>query len=193
MQGNIIEILSQNQLVPVVTFTSGDDPSAFMDYLISLGVHCIEVTLRTPEGIEAIKALKKSHADNAVIGAGTVINAEQVSMLKEAGADFLVSPGFTPSLIYKMSESEIPFIPGAATPSEVMHAKELGLKALKFFPAYLYGGIDALKNFGQLFPDLMFCPTGGITSETSSDYLALKNVVAVGGSWFQKEYQERRT
>lgn len=190
MQGNIIEILSQNQQVPVVTFTKGDDPAAFMDYLIGRGVNCIEVTLRTPEGMEAIRSLKKSHVNKAAIGAGTVTNSEQIAQLKAAGADFLVSPGTTPSLVSDMVDSKIPFIPGVATPSEVMHAREMGLSALKFFPANLYGGIEALKNFGNLFPDVRFCPTGGISANTAQEYLALKNVIAVGGSWFQKEFKQ---
>jgi len=180
--------MAGHSLVPVVTFTEGDDPIAFMEFLIAQGVECIEVTLRTPQGIKAIAQLKEQYGDKALIGAGTVIREEQVAHLAGLKADFMVSPGITPALHTAMHQSGLPYLPGIATPSELMRAAEMGMETLKFFPANLFGGLQGLKAYGQVFPEIQFCPTGGITKETSADYLALDNVFAVGGSWFQKEF-----
>tara|TARA_B110000503_G_C7162602_1_gene420371 strand:- start:2412 stop:2990 length:579 start_codon:yes stop_codon:yes gene_type:complete len=188
---SINKILKNNPLVPVVTFQKEDNPEAFMDYLIKRSVFCIEITLRTDYGLKAIELLKKKFSDTIQVGAGTVINSEQVDQLKSIGVDFIVSPGLTVDLFECMTKSKIPFLPGVATPSEIIQAQELGLEYLKFFPANLYGGIDALKMFGGLFPTIKFCPTGGISEETSQEYLALSNVIAVGGSWFQKNYKTK--
>lgn len=176
-------------LVPVVTFNTGDDPVRFMDYLQSQNVNCIEITLRTKEGLKAIELLKQVRPD-VLVGAGTVVSPVQVKELKNIGADFIVSPGLTGLLLQELKLSGVPFLPGVSTPSEIMMAKENGLNALKFFPANLFGGIKSLKAYGQVFPDITFCPTGGITPETSNDYLSLDNVFAIGGSWFQKNYKE---
>jgi 2-dehydro-3-deoxyphosphogluconate aldolase/(4S)-4-hydroxy-2-oxoglutarate aldolase len=188
---SIYKILKNNPLVPVVTFNKEDDPEDFMDYLIKRNVFCIEITLRTEYGLKAIELLKKKFSDTIQVGAGTVISSLQVNQLKSIGADFMVSPGLTVDLFEFMIKSKIPFLPGVATPSEIIKAQELGLEYLKFFPANLYGGIDALKMFGGLFPALKFCPTGGISEATSQEYLALNNVIAVGGSWFQKNYKTK--
>jgi len=156
---SIYKILKNNPLVPVVTFNKEDDPKDFMDYLIKRNVFCIEITLRTEYGLKAIELLKKKFSDTIQVGAGTVISSLQVNQLKSIGADFMVSPGLTVDLFECMINSKIPFLPGVATPSEIIKAQELGLEYLKFFPANLYGGIDALKMFGGLFPALKFCPT----------------------------------
>ena len=191
-QNNIRAVLQGHERVPVVTFNEGDDPVAFMRYLLNDGVKCIEITLRTPYGLPAIKAIREAFGKEVVIGAGTVLGPEQLPALKEAQTDFLVSPGATDALIDSMDESGMAYLPGAVTPSEIMHLRSRGLRTLKFFPAHLFGGKDALKAYGQLFPDVVFCPTGGIKKETSNEYLSLSNVFAVGGSWFQKAYQEKR-
>jgi 2-dehydro-3-deoxyphosphogluconate aldolase/(4S)-4-hydroxy-2-oxoglutarate aldolase len=188
---SINKILKNNPLVPVVTFQKEDDPVAFMDYLIKNNIFCIEITLRTEYGLKAIKVLKEKFSDTIQVGAGTVINETQVNELKSMGADFMVSPGLTVDLFECMTKSKIPFLPGVATPSEIIQAQELKLEYLKFFPANLYGGVGALKMFGGLFPSIKFCPTGGINEETSQEYLALPNVIAVGGSWFQKNYKTK--
>ena len=188
-QNNILAIMKSHNLVPVVTFNDGDDPFDFVDYLQSKGVNCIEITLRTNAGFKAIKLLKAKRPD-VLVGAGTVIAAGQIQKLKDIGVDFLVSPGLTAELLQSLKSSGIPFLPGVATPSEIMAAKEKGLTALKFFPANLFGGIKSLKAYGQVFPDIKFCPTGGITSESSRDYLFLDNVFAIGGSWFQNKFKE---
>jgi 2-dehydro-3-deoxyphosphogluconate aldolase/(4S)-4-hydroxy-2-oxoglutarate aldolase len=188
-QNNVRQTLQGHSLVPVVTFNEGDDANAFMRYLLDQEVRCIEITLRTSEGINAIASLKKEFGNEVLVGAGTVTNQQQVEALQKIDADFMVSPGLTPNLQKVMQESGIPYLPGVATPSEIVSAMEMGLDTLKFFPANLFGGLNALKAYGQVFPEVIFCPTGGATKQTSEDYLALSNVFAVGGTWFQKEYQ----
>lgn len=187
-QNHIRQVLQGHHTIPVVTFNEGDDPVKFMQYLLNNDVRCIEVTLRTPQGIEAIHRLRAAFGSEITIGAGTVINVSQVDMLRKAQVDFLVSPGSTTSLLSAMNESGLAYLPGAVTPTEVMRMQELGLDTLKFFPANLFGGIDALRNYAQLFQDIKFCPTGGIKPADATNYLALQNVIAVGGSWFQKDY-----
>jgi len=189
-QNNIRQTLAGHTLVPVVTFNEGDNYSSFMQYLLENEVRCIEITLRTSEGIKAIEALKKEFGNKLLIGAGTVTNEDQVSVLKEVQADFMVSPGLTPHLQQVMQTSGIPYLPGVATPSEIISAVEMGLDTLKFFPANIFGGIGALKAYGQVFPQVTFCPTGGATKQTSAEYLSLDNVFAVGGTWFQKDYHQ---
>jgi 2-dehydro-3-deoxyphosphogluconate aldolase/(4S)-4-hydroxy-2-oxoglutarate aldolase len=190
-QNNIREILEGHDRVPVVTFGQEDDPVAFMQYLLEEGVKCIEITLRTEFGLPAIRAIRFAFGPEVVVGAGTVLDPSQLPALNDAGTDFLVSPGATDDLIDAMEASGMAYLPGAVTPSEIMHLRSKGMRTLKFFPAHLFGGKDALKAYGQLFPDVAFCPTGGIKKETSGDYLSLSNVFAVGGSWFQKDYQRR--
>jgi 2-dehydro-3-deoxyphosphogluconate aldolase/(4S)-4-hydroxy-2-oxoglutarate aldolase len=190
-QNNIREILEGHDRVPVVTFGQEDDPVAFMQYLLEEGVKCIEITLRTEFGLPAIRAIRLAFGPEVVVGAGTVLDPSQLPALNDAGTDFLVSPGATDDLIDAMEASGMAYLPGAVTPSEIMHLRSKGMRTLKFFPAHLFGGKDALKAYGQLFPDVAFCPTGGIKKETSGDYLSLSNVFAVGGSWFQKDYQRR--
>lgn len=180
--------MSGHPLVPVVTFKEADDPRQLMNYLIENDIHCIEVTLRTPQGIKAIATLRKTYGASILVGAGTVTTTSQVDELKEVGVDFLVSPGITSSLQKAMQASGIPYLPGVATPGEILKAMEMGLRTLKFFPANLFGGLDALKAYEQVFPDIQFCPTGGVTQDTCQDYLALRNVFAVGGTWFQKQF-----
>lgn len=186
---NIRQLLQGHSTIPVVTFKEGDDPIEFMDYLVENGVNCIEVTLRTSAGIEAIKLLKQQRP-KVLLGAGTVIQVNQLEELHQIGADFAVSPGLSSDLVKRSRELDLPFLPGVVTPSEVMKAMELGLDTLKFFPANLFGGIETLKAYGQLFPQVKFCPTGGITPESSPPFLDLNNVISVGGSWFQKNFNQ---
>lgn len=187
-QNNIRNILNGHSIIPVVTFTENDNPIAFMDYLIQNGIRCIEVTLRTPQGMEAIQRLKDEMGDDILVGAGTVISPGQIMQLKRLKADFIVSPGLTRDLQILMDESSLPYLPGVATPSEIIKAMELGLTTLKFFPANLFGGLSALKTYANLFPDIQFCPTGGVNKESSQEFLVLNNVFAVGGSWLQNEF-----
>lgn len=188
-QNNIREILKGHQEIPVVSFKKGDDPFHFMEYLIQSGVGCMEVTLRSDFSMEAIEILQKNKPENFLVGAGTVINKEQITELKKLKIDFLVSPSFTNDLLESMDNSGIAYLPGVATPKDIMEAIENGLGNLKFFPASLFGGIEALEAYGKVFPQVEFCPTGGIDKMSSRNYLKLSNVFAVGGSWFQKTYQ----
>jgi 2-dehydro-3-deoxyphosphogluconate aldolase/(4S)-4-hydroxy-2-oxoglutarate aldolase len=190
MQNGIRKVMEGHSLVPVVIFNTADEAPAFIEYLMTQNVNCIEITLRTPAGIKAIELLKKEYYGRFLIGAGTVTNNDQLDQLVKLKADFIVSPGLTSELQGEMEASGLPYLPGTSTPSEIMWAREQGLDTLKFFPANLFGGLDALKAYGQLFPDVQFCPTGGITKATSNDYLSLSNVFAVGGSWFQKDFKK---
>ncbi len=190
IQNNIEELLQGHELIPVVTFQEGDDAVGFMEYLVQQNIKCIEITLRTSAGMKAIELLKKEMSDKVLIGAGTVISTEQIDQLKAIDADFMVSPGLTPKLQEAMHNSGIPYLPGTATPSEIMKAMEMGLNVLKFFPANLFGGINALSAYANIFPSIKFCPTGGINEKTTKEYLELSNVFAVGGSWFQKNYNQ---
>lgn len=189
VQNNIRELLLGHDLIPVITFNEGDDVLAFMKFLIQRDIKCIEVTLRTQAGMKAIELLRKEMPEEILIGAGTVVSKEQINQLKAIGTDFLVSPGLTNSLQEAMQTSALPYLPGVSTPTEIMNAMELGLETLKFFPANLFGGQSALKTYGNLFPKIQFCPTGGVNENTKDEYLSLSNVFAVGGSWFQKTYK----
>lgn len=189
-QFDVRQILSGHQLIPVVTFSNGMDPLNFADFLLKEGVRVIEVTLRTEAGLRAISVIKENRPE-MLVGAGTVLRNEQLKLLKKNNVDFVISPGLTPSLLKAFNEWEIPFIPGVATPSEVMMARDNGLSTLKFFPAQMFGGVKMLKTYNQLFPDVSFCPTGGISEETFEEYLKLDNVYAVGGSWLQNKYKNR--
>ena len=188
---DIEQVLKYQKYVPVVTFEETDDVGRFADFLLDQGVSCIEVTLRTPFAMQAIRDLKNAYKDRLVIGAGTVTRVHQIVELKKIGVDFIVCPGLIKELFEAASKASIPFLPGVATPTEIMNARAWGIKWLKFFPANVNGGAIALKAYASVFPDVRFCPTGGISKDSSSDYLDLSNVFAVGGSWFQKEFPNK--
>tara|TARA_B110000046_G_scaffold135098_1_gene141370 strand:+ start:108 stop:689 length:582 start_codon:yes stop_codon:yes gene_type:complete len=188
---DIEQVLKYQKYVPVVTFAETDDVGRFADFLLDQGVSCIEVTLRTPFAMQAIRDLKNAYKDRLVIGAGTITRVHQIVELKKIGADFIVCPGLIKELFEAASKASIPFLPGVATPTEIMNARAWGIKWLKFFPANVNGGAIALKAYASVFPDVRFCPTGGISKDSSSDYLDLSNVFAVGGSWFQKEFHNK--
>jgi 2-dehydro-3-deoxyphosphogluconate aldolase/(4S)-4-hydroxy-2-oxoglutarate aldolase len=188
---DIEQVLKYQKYVPVVTFEETDDVGRFADFLLDQGVSCIEVTLRTSFAMQAIRDLKNAYKDRLVIGAGTVTRVHQIVELKKIGVDFIVCPGLIKELFEAASKASIPFLPGVATPTEIMNARAWGIKWLKFFPANVNGGAIALKAYASVFPDVRFCPTGGISKDSSSDYLDLSNVFAVGGSWFQKEFPNK--
>jgi 2-dehydro-3-deoxyphosphogluconate aldolase/(4S)-4-hydroxy-2-oxoglutarate aldolase len=186
-QNNIEQILSAHSVIPVVTIYSLDEVDSVIAALIAKNIRVIEVTLRTEVAFDAIKKIKTSYAKEMCIGVGTVVNVDQMKDAKSAGVDFIVCPGLEENLILELQKSGIPFIPGVATPSEIMQGIQLGCSLLKFFPANLFGGLEALKTYAQVFPSVQFCPTGGITEDTYSSYLELKNVISVGGSWMMKK------
>ena len=146
------------------------------------GIRVLEVTLRTPAAIDVIKRIAEEVPDS-LIGAGTVTNAQQLKAVVEAGAKFAISPGMTADLLKAGMDAEIPLIPGISSTSDLMKGKDAGYTHMKFFPAEASGGVKAIKSISGPFPDVTFCPTGGIGPNNYNDYLALNNVKCVGGSW----------
>ncbi|MDI9834467.1 MULTISPECIES: bifunctional 4-hydroxy-2-oxoglutarate aldolase/2-dehydro-3-deoxy-phosphogluconate aldolase [unclassified Streptomyces] len=172
-------------LAPVVPVVVVDDPSDAVPLaraLVAGGLRAIEVTLRTPAALDAIRAVADAVPD-AVVGAGTVLTPGQVTRSVEAGARFLVSPGWTDALLDAMRASGVPYLPGVSTASEVVALLERGVRELKFFPAEAAGGTAYLRSLYGPLPQVRFCPTGGIGPGSAPDYLALPNVACVGGSW----------
>lgn len=172
------------QLAPVVPVLVIEDASTAADLaraLVAGGLPALEVTLRTPAALDAIRAM--SQVKGGVVGAGTLLTPEDVRAAKEAGARFGVSPGATDRLIDAAIDVGLPLLPGAATASEIMALLERGYDVVKFFPAEASGGAKALAAIGAPIPQVRFCPTGGISPANVRDYLALKNVLCVGGSW----------
>ena len=179
---SIEKILSSAPVVPVVVIEKLEDAAPLARALYNGGLKALEITLRTPIAAEAVKLMKEA-VPEAYVGTGTVVDKATFNASVEAGADFMVSPGVNDELLALAKESDIPFLPGAATPSEVMKLASQGFKFLKFFPAEAAGGTAMLKSIGGPLPQVTFCPTGGISLETAPNYLALKNVICVGGTW----------
>ncbi len=179
---NISEILSISPIIPVAIIPDGVDAVELARALSSGGINIIEVTLRTPSAIDSIRSISSALKD-VCVGAGTVWNADDAEQVIDAGAQFIVSPAFVQTVFEVCTKRSIPYLPGLATVTEAAHCAELGLSAVKVFPANIVGGPAAIKAFASVLPDLKYCPTGGVNLELASDYLALDNVVCVGGSW----------
>jgi len=179
---NIEAILSSAPVVPVVVIDNLEDAAPLARALYNGGLRALEITLRTPVAAEAVKLMKQA-VPEAYVGTGTVVDKATFEASVAAGADFMVSPGVTDELIELAKSTDIPFLPGAATPSEVMRLVSHGFKFLKFFPAEAAGGVPMLKSIGGPLPQVTFCPTGGISLETAPKYLSLSNVICVGGTW----------
>ncbi|MFI7612600.1 bifunctional 4-hydroxy-2-oxoglutarate aldolase/2-dehydro-3-deoxy-phosphogluconate aldolase [Nonomuraea terrae] len=177
-----MSLLDLAPVIPVVVIDDVDTAVPLARALVAGGLPVIEVTLRTPAARDAIARITDEVPD-ATVGAGTVRTTEDIAASVAAGAKFLVSPGTTLSLVEAMDASGVPYLPGAATVSEVMALVERGVKELKFFPAEAAGGVPYLKSLAGPLPDVRFCPTGGIRVNTAPDYLALPNVGCVGGTW----------
>jgi 2-dehydro-3-deoxyphosphogluconate aldolase / (4S)-4-hydroxy-2-oxoglutarate aldolase len=177
------EILTASPVVPVIVINDVKDAVPLAKALIAGGVRTLEVTLRTACALEAIKTIMEE-VPEAIVGAGTVTTVEQFRKVSELGVEFIITPGLTASLLKEAVAGDIPVIPGIATLGELMTGAEAGLTCFKFFPAEINGGVAALKAFAGPMPDVKFCPTGGISLKNYRDYLALKNVLCVGGSWF---------
>lgn len=176
------EIFQGTSVIAMVSLARAADAVPLASALLRGGLRVIEVSLRTPEATAAIQAIAR-HLPDAVVGAGAVLTGADVTRAVEAGARFLASPGLTPDLVAAGLASDLPYLPGAVTPSEVIAAREHGFSLLKFFPAAASGGIEALRQLAPVFPGIAFCPTGGVDGETASGYLALPNVPLVGGGW----------
>jgi len=179
------QVESTLRLAPVVPVVIIDDARLAVPMaraLVAGGVPAIEVTLRTPAALDAIKAIAEE-VEGAVVGVGTVLSAKDLRAAHKAGAKFAVSPGVSPGLLDAADDSELPLLPGAATASEVMTLLERGYRFLKFFPAVPAGGHKLLGAWASPLPQVTFCPTGGISLSSAPDFLSLPNVVCVGGSW----------
>jgi len=178
----IADLLRAARIVPVLTIRDAAQAVPLARALVAGGVNTLEVTLRTEAGAKAAEAIM-AEVPGAVVGLGTVLARRDLLLARKLGVTFAFSPGATPELLDAAAEDGIPFVPGIATASELMAAAARGFTTVKLFPAAQLGGIGALKALGAPFPDARFCPTGGIGEEEMRDYLALPNVVAVGGSW----------
>ncbi|MGV8960090.1 MAG: bifunctional 4-hydroxy-2-oxoglutarate aldolase/2-dehydro-3-deoxy-phosphogluconate aldolase [Stenotrophomonas sp.] len=175
-------VLNLAPVIPVFTPDNIDDAVQVAQALFNGGLPVIEVTLRTPDAMAAIKAMVEA-VPEAVIGAGTVLTAAQMEQLKHAGGRFAVSPGATDRLYAAARATDLPFLPGVATSSELMRGLEQELDTFKFFPAVQAGGAAMLSAWNGPFRDVRFCPTGGISAQTARQFLHLPNVLCVGGSW----------
>ena len=178
----LLEITGLAPVIPVLQFDDIDTAVLTSRALVAGGLPVIEITLRTPSALECIAAVAKQ-VEGAVVGSGTVMTAAMMKDCVEVGCQFLVSPGATQELIDANKKTDVPLLPGVATPSEAMSVMGEGYEFLKFFPAEQAGGVNYLKALAPVLQGLKFCPTGGLTAEKAPDYLALPNVVCVGGSW----------
>jgi 2-dehydro-3-deoxyphosphogluconate aldolase/(4S)-4-hydroxy-2-oxoglutarate aldolase len=179
---SVSEIVQLGPVIPVLAFESVEQGEAVSRALYAGGVKVLEITLRTPAGLKVIERVS-GLADDIVVGVGTITRPEQCLEAKQAGAQFAVSPGLTRPLHEAAQAAGLPLLPGVMTPSDILLALELGYRIVKFFPAQQAGGVAMLQAFHGPFPDLKFCPTGGISAESAPNFLALPNVVCVGGSW----------
>lgn len=175
-------LFEQGPVVPVIVIKDLADAVPMAKALLAGGIKVLEVTLRTPVALDAIRLLSTEVPD-AIVGAGTVTTAAQLQQVVEAGARFAISPGLTRELLQAGKDAAIPLIPGIASISELMEGTGLGYTHFKFFPAEAAGGVKTLKSIHGPFSDIRFCPTGGINEKNFKDYLALPNVKCVGGSW----------
>ena len=179
---NILEIMRVGPVIPVIVIEDLAYAVPLARALVAGGVRVLEVTLRTPAALAAIRAIA-GEVPEAIVGVGTLTRPEDFTKARDAGARFGVSPGLTPALIEAAWESGLPLLPGVMTPSDVIAARLAGFRELKLFPARQAGGIGILQALAGPFPDVTFCPTGGIAAETAPEFLALPNVACVGGSW----------
>ena len=186
LQNGIANIVEKHQMIPVVTVHDVNEVDTIAKTILARSVNCVEVTLRSAVAWDAIHVFQEKYGDQLLVGVGTVLTEENVERCSKSKVDFIVSPGLTRNMVKAMDASSIPFLPGVATPSEIVLAMELGCGFLKFFPSNLFGGLEAVRSYGKLFRGIKFCPTGGINSENYKDFLALDNVVSVGGSWLSE-------
>ena len=178
---NLEQIMRAGPVIPVLRVEDPEVAIPLAKALVEGGLPTLEVTLRTDAAIEVIHAM--SGVDGAIIGVGTVTRPEQFEQASRVGSRFAVTPGLSPALLEAAPEAGMPVLPGVMTPSELIEAGEHGFKRLKLFPAEVAGGVPMLKSLAGPFSDISFCPTGGVSPANMNDYLALSNVICVGGSW----------
>jgi 2-dehydro-3-deoxyphosphogluconate aldolase/(4S)-4-hydroxy-2-oxoglutarate aldolase len=183
LYGNqLLDIMHASPVIPVIAIDDIEHAVPLAKALVAGGIRVLEVTLRTVHGLPAIRAIAEQ-VPGAIVGVGTLTQADEFVAARDAGAVFGVSPGLTPALIAAAKSSGLPLLPGVMTPSEVMAAREAGFRQLKLFPAVPAGGVGMLNAIAGPLSDVTFCPTGGISLESAPDFLACKNVACVGGSW----------
>lgn len=178
----IKEIMTLAPVIPVIVVDKIEQAVPLGRALVKGGLPVLEVTLRTPVALDAIRAMA-AEVEGAVVGVGSVTRPEEIGKALDAGAQFGVSPGLTKALADEIKDSGLPFLPGTMTPSEVLAARAMGFSALKLFPAQQAGGVGMLKAIGGPIADVVFCPTGGVSPANFREFLALPNVLCVGGSW----------
>ncbi|MDR6146967.1 2-dehydro-3-deoxyphosphogluconate aldolase/(4S)-4-hydroxy-2-oxoglutarate aldolase [Sphingomonas sp. SORGH_AS870] len=178
---DIATIMRTSAVIPVLVIDDAATARPLAEALVAGGLRVLEVTLRTPAALEAMAEMKK--VPGAIVGAGTVVNEQQLRDVADAGGEFIVSPGLTDRLGSAVVESGIPYLPGVANAGDIMRGLDLGLTHFKFFPAETSGGLKALKALAAPFYQARFCPTGGITEASAADWLAFDRVLCVGGSW----------
>lgn len=181
----MIDAIAQKRIVPVVAIGDSSKAHEFAEALVVGGLPIAEVTLRTPQSLESLKIMA-SHPQ-LLVGVGSLRNGEDLKRACDAGAKFAVSAGFSPSVASTSQKLGIPYFPGVSTPTEILMALDAGISTLKFFPAETLGGVAALKAMAAPFPGVTFMPTGGINAKNARDYLALPQVVAIGGSWMASQ------
>lgn len=176
------DLLNGNPVIPVITLEQVEDAVPLAEALVSGGIRVLEITLRTDVAVDGIREIVR-HVPEAIVGTGTVLTEEQMKLSEDLGCQFMISPGITENLLKLAEKSSVPFLPGISSVSELMLGMQYGLQSFKFFPAEVSGGVPALKAMAGPFAAVKFCPTGGIGLHNALDYLALPNVMAVGGSW----------
>lgn len=179
---SVLDILRAGPVIPVIVIERHEQAVPLARALVAGGVRVLEVTLRTPAALQAMRAIA-DEVEGAIVGAGTITRPDEFAQCRKAGAVFGVSPGLTAELAAAAAASRLPWLPGVMTPTEVIAARAAGFQQLKLFPAQQAGGTGMLKALIGPFPDVTFCPTGGITAANAREYLALPNVACVGGSW----------
>jgi len=177
----ILDIMRTSAVIPVLVIDDAAIARPLAEALVAGGLRVLEVTMRTPAALDAIREMKQ--VDGAIVGAGTVVDTDQFEQVMDAGAEFIVSPGLSARLGEVIVQSGVPYLPGVATAGDIMRGLDLGLTHFKFFPAETSGGLPALKALAAPFYQCRFCPTGGITEATARDWLAFGPVECVGGSW----------
>lgn len=183
---DVMQQVAERKIVPVVKLDRVEDAKPLGEALCEGGLPVAEVTFRTDAAEESIRIMKKEFPE-MLVGAGTVVNVEQAKRALDAGASFIVSPGFSVKVTEFALDNSIPVFPGTCTPTEVMMAMEYGLKVVKFFPAKQFGGLDTIKALAAPFPSMKFMPTGGISAANILDFLAFDKIIACGGSWMVKD------
>ncbi len=182
MSMTLADIMKRAPVIPVIVINDLAHAVPLADALVAGGLPVLEVTLRTSVGLAAIEAMRRA-VPEAIVGVGTLSTAAQFTQCAQAGVQFGVSPGLTSALIEASQSAPFPLLPGVATASELMRAREAGFRYCKLFPAQQVGGTSTLKAFHSIFPDVGFCPTGGVSQDNAHEYLSLPNVLCVGGSW----------